>query len=301
MQAPHYWRGKEGTLLVILPLVLGSNAYLWETFQLGHIRQTCVDKNTLCSRHKWLAVAKDNCRGYACAPSVYHADVGIVRASFVLEEVSVMARVLAGARGTSELTGRQDRAALLCWIALELAWPWVISGFASVQTLGLDDLPQSLLRSLLSCHLWVYKFILSILLWPLVKSSFLWLQVGKEDVENRAQCSFLEDKPLISSVHSPFLLFVFLTYATTFPSIWGLPSPHFMQYSGTISSLCLSCPPPRLALSRPPPSTLAESLGHFHPVVMEDWTWFLSASISTVSCRVIGGSPCAQREECLFS
>lgn len=170
-----------------------------------------------------------------------------------------------------------------------------------MQTLGLDDLPQSLLRSLLSCHLWVYKFILSILLWPLVKSSFLWLQVGKEDVENRAQCSFLEDKPLISSVHSPFLLFVFLTYATTFPSIWGLPSPHFMQYSGTISSLCLSCPPPRLALSRPPPSTLAESLGHFHPVVMEDWTWFLSASISTVSCRVIGGSPCAQREECLFS
>lgn len=132
-----------------------------------------------------------------------------------------------------------------------------------MQTLGLDDLPQSLLRSLLSCHLWVYKFILSILLWPLVKSSFLWLQVGKEDVENRAQCSFLEDKPLISSVHSPFLLFVFLTYATTFPSIWGLPSPHFMQYSGTISSLCLSCPPPRLALSRPPPQYSGRVAGAF--------------------------------------
>lgn len=121
-----------------------------------------------------------------------------------------------------------------------------------MQTLGLDDLPQSLLRSLLSCHLLVYKFILSILLWPLVKSSFLWLQVGKEDVENRAQCSFLEDKPFISSVHSPFLLFVFLTYATTFPSIWGLPSPHFMQYSGTISSVPLLSSPKARPVPHPP-------------------------------------------------
>lgn len=89
MQAPEYWRGKEGVFLVILPLVLSSDTYLWETF---HLRGTS-DKLVYTKIHcvvgmNDLLLWKTTVFGYVCASSVYHTDAGIFRASFVLEEVS---------------------------------------------------------------------------------------------------------------------------------------------------------------------------------------------------------------------
>lgn len=89
MQAPEHWRGKEGVFLVILPLVLSSDAYLWETF---HLRGTS-DKLVYTKIHcvvgmNNLLLRKTTVFGYVCASSVYHTDAGIFRASFVLEEVS---------------------------------------------------------------------------------------------------------------------------------------------------------------------------------------------------------------------
>ena len=84
----------------------------------------------------------------------------------------------------------------------------------SLQTLGLGELS-------LSCGLLICKLIISIFFWLLVKSFFLWLQIGKEDVENKALSNFSESKPFISSVHSSFLFFAFLACASTFASIWG--------------------------------------------------------------------------------
>lgn len=53
-----------------------------------------------------------------------------------------------------------------------------------------------------------------------------------------------------------------------------------MWYSGTVFTLYLCCPPQRLALPLTT-STLPGCLRHFHPMVMEDWIWFLPASINT--------------------
>lgn len=115
--------------------------------------------------------------GHVCASSVYHTGAGIFRGSFGLEEVSVMAHVLAGTQRPSEVTGRTE---LICCRGLLWSWhdPVLLLGLPQCWRLGwmMSHSPYS---DLSCCCLSVYEFILSIFLWPLVKSSFLWLQIGE--------------------------------------------------------------------------------------------------------------------------
>lgn len=165
-----------------LPLVLGSDTC--GKLQLRGTSDKRVDKYTLCSRHKWLAVQKTTVFGHMCASSVYHTDVGIFRYGFVLEEVSEWWFMSwQWHRGHQKWQAGQSWSAVVdCSGAnMTLGYFWVCLSAASWTGWS----PHSPYWDQ-SCCLSLYKFILSVLLWPLVKSVFLCLQTGKEDVEKRA-------------------------------------------------------------------------------------------------------------------
>lgn len=104
--------------------------HLWETSG-THQAKICVNKNTPCCVFN-LLLEKTAVFAYVCASSVYHADVGVFWASFVvLEEVSEWWLVSWQWHGNIR-SDRQDRADVLFWIAPKLVWPCATFGFASV-------------------------------------------------------------------------------------------------------------------------------------------------------------------------